>query len=252
MKNLLFAALLLSLFSSCKKDNDNQPAPAPEKQQKLTGFLFDDPNYSPETIAYDDQGRVKQVESVDERTTLVYSGNTVTYSEWRFDEQRQVCLATGKLNVQGRMTEITGVRSYSLPEKPYKTTFEYNAAGQMTKRILNINNGESIYEYRYFYQNNNMVTRELYSNGVLDYTGKWEYNTDLVNPWGVNFETFDSANTFTGKGSVKMPSKYSTVRDGQVSWYVDFTYTTDQNGNPKTCNQNYSDGKTLLVTYKYD
>lgn len=254
MKNLLLAALLLSLFTACKKDKDDDFSPQNPPVYKLVGFSYDNPEISPETFSYDAQGRVVKSEDAYERVTIEYNGNNVKVKEWRKEENREVYNVSGVLNAEGRLTSIAGTASYSSPNalQTILTSFEYNADGFVSKKIDNYDNGANIYEYRYTYTAGNLTERKVYKNGVLEYYAQWTYGSD-DNPIDVSFEYFGSPNTFTGKHSAKLPVKYTSYRsDGTVSWFVNFTYTFDQYGYPKTSKSDYSDGDKLTVTYKYD
>ncbi|MCC6411093.1 MAG: DUF4595 domain-containing protein [Saprospiraceae bacterium] len=254
MKNILLAAMLLSLFAACKKDKDDDFTPQNPPVYKIVGFTYDNPDVDAETISYDAQGRVVKVEDKSERITVEYNGNNVKVKEWRKDENREVYNVSGVLNAQGRLTSIAGTSSYSSPEalQTILTSYEYNADGFVTKRIDNRDNGTHIYEYRYAYTSGNLTERKVYKNGVLEYYAQWTYGND-DDPIDVNFEYFNCANTFTGKHNAKLPVKYTSFNsNGTVNWWVDFVYTFDQYGYPKTCKNAYSNGDKLTVTYKYD
>jgi hypothetical protein len=252
MKKLLFAALFLSLFVACKKDDDDNQ-PAEPKAKIFAGFDYDNPDAYSDVISYDGSGRVVKVEDAEDRTTLEYSGNNVKVKVFRKSENREVYDGSGVLNAQGYLVSMAGTSAYSSPDalETFTLTLEYNANGQVTKRILNYDNGTRVYDYRYTYTNDNLTERKSYYNGVLSYSGKWEYG-DAPNKLNVDWEYFDCANTFTPKMCKNMPVKYTAYKsDGTQNWWVEHTYTFDANGYPKVCDNTYSDGDKLKVSYRY-
>jgi hypothetical protein len=238
MKNIsIFAFSLLILFSACKKDDPIQTPAAVSK--KLTGFTYENNQYTPETIEYDAQGRVSRYVGED-IITFTYLGNELKISAWRVDENREVFNFKGQLNAQGNVYKGTATSKYNAgTTNQEEYTFEYDADDFMTRETRNINQGANIYVTDYFYnKDGNMSEYKVYSNGVFSYGGSWVYDTSKKEKSGLNWEQFMGPNTFTGKTNQHMAIKYT----GNTGWFVDMSYTYDQQGYPSSSTLNYSNG----------
>ena len=246
MKNIsIFAFSLLILFSACKKDDPIQIPEAVSK--KLTGFTYENNQYAPETIEYDAQGRVSRYVGSEDITTFTYLGNEVTISEWRLTENREVFNFKGQLNAKGNIYKGSGTAKYiagTTNQEDY--TFEYDANEYMIRETRNINQGASSYVFDYTYNSDgNLSEYKVYYNGDYSYGGSWVYDTSKKEKTGLNWQQFVGPNTFTGKTNQHMAIKYT----GNTGWYVDMSYTYDNQGYPSSNTQKYSNGNTSKLFY---
>ncbi len=253
MKHLQLAALLLLSLVACNKESDPEPTSPnpPAVQRKLKGYTYKNDQYLPLTIAYDAQGRVVKMDDGEDVSTLVYSGNEVQVTTFRKAENREVASFKGKINSNGQLTEGTGTASYTGTLRQEKHRFEYNSEGYMTRRVLDLNNGENIYEYFFSYANGNLTAWEVHRNGQYDYSGAWEYDLSTQDRSGLNWNHFDVCNAFTGKTNKNLAVKYTGYRDGKVSWFGDFQYTFDAQGYPLTNAVQISNGNAYTLIYQY-
>ena len=253
MKHFQLAALLLLTLIACNKVDLTEPDPTvpTTAPKKLTGISYADNKYLPTLISYDSKGRVVKVDDGDDVSTITYTGNEVHIVEFRKSENREVFNFKGKLNSKGLLTEGGGTASYSGTVRQEKYTMEYDADGQMTRRIMDFNNGETIYEYRFTYQNGNLTGMEVYKNGVYDYSGVWEYDLNTKDWSGLNWNQFNTGNSFTGKTNKNLAKKYTGYRDGKVSWYADYVYTFDTAAYPVTNTVSISNGNKYTLIYEF-
>jgi hypothetical protein len=251
MKNIQFAAmLLLTIIASCKKDDQLGPND-PTVPKKLVSISYADNKYLPTQISYDSKGRVVKMDDGEDVSTLSYTGNEVHIVEFRKAENREVFNFKGKLNSKGWLTEGGGTASYSGTVRQEKYNMEYDADGRMTRRIMDFNNGETVYEYRFSYKNGNLASQEVYINGVYDYGGVWEYDLNTKDQSGLNWNQFGPGNNFTGQTNKNLAIKYTGYRDGKISWYADYVYTFDAAAYPITNAVNISTGNTYTLVYEF-
>ena len=254
MKNsAIIALLLLLVMGACKKDQDDPSTIVdPIASKKLMGYTYENNQYNPGVIEYDAQGRVISFDDGEDKSTITYNGNEVKINEWRKSENREVYNFVGTLNAQGNLVEGAGVSMYNQGiVQQLQCSFEYDASGYMTRKIQNYNNGANIYDYKYTYEGGNLTSFKVYVNDVYDYGGVWEYNTTQKDRIELNWEQFGPPNTFTGKTNKNLASKYTGVRPGASSWFVDFIYTYDSAGYKASCRFDYWDGKSYKVFYQY-
>lgn len=253
MKHFQLAAMLLLVsFAACKKDDQQQPDPVqPGAAKKLIKFSYQGVDIAPLELEYDAKGRVIRMNDGEDASTVSYSGNQVQIKEIRETENREVFNFTGKLNSNGWVTEGNGVSSYNGIPRNVQYVFEYDAAGYMTRKTANYNQGESIYDYHYTYKNGDMATMDVFVNGVYDYGGAWEYDENTQDRNGLNWEHLNVASTFTGKTNKHLATKYTGFRDGKVSWYANYVYGFDANGYPTSNAVSISNGNVYTVYYQY-
>lgn len=255
MKHLpVLAILMLFFFAACQKDEQpqiNNTSTQNQALKRLVNINWDNLPDNWVKLKYDSKGRVIEVDGDEDIYTITYQNNQVHVSEFRKAENRIVFDFTGKLNAKGHVTEGSGTSSYT--GKVYQETykFEYDAAGNLVMKFLDRNNGELTFRYDYFYKNGNLSGFDAYMNGVLDYSGAYEYYADREDRSKINWEQFSTANTFTGNVNKNLMSKYTGFRDGKESWHVNFTYDFDADGYPVSATAAYSSGKTYILSYKY-
>lgn len=256
MKNIQLAAmLLLTIFASCKKEALTDPVDptTPVAQKKLTGYTYQGIDSNPVKIEYDSQGRIVLFDDGEDATTMLYSGNAVQFIEKRKSENdREVFNVTCKLDSKGRIIEANGTSAYTLPARQVKYTFEYNSDGYMTRKIQNYNDGASVYDFHYTYKDGNLASFEAFLNGAYDYSGAWEYDKNTTDHNGLNWDQFIPCPGCTGKTNKNLPVKYTSYRDGKVSWYADYAYTFDAQGYPLTNAIAISNGTAYTLVYQYN
>jgi len=253
--SLVVLAVFLS-FVACKKDDSTLPTdivPTPTKEKKMMGFTYENDKYAPLSIQYDAQGRVSVFDEGEDVATIKYEGTEVKINETRKAENREVFSFTGKLNTQGLMVEGSGKSEYNKGQiRPVKYTFEYNSDGYMTRKVQSYDNGATVYEYIYAYTNGNLTSFKVNTNGTYEYGGEWEYDLTKTNKININWEHFNPGNTFTGKTSKNMFTKYTGKRPGTQDWFSTHQYEYDNDGYPVSCATSISNGNAykLLYTFK--
>ncbi|HLP95913.1 MAG TPA: DUF4595 domain-containing protein [Saprospiraceae bacterium] len=244
MKNItIFGLSLLVLLSACKKDD-----PVIETSKKLVKMTNANKASDFIAIEYDAQGRVTKSADESDEVTITYNGNEVKIKEWRTTENREVFSFTGKLNEKGYVTQGIAVSQYNQSSVTGQTfTFEYNNDGYMTKKTRTDSNGD-VYVYEYTYSKGNMTAYKVYRNGVFDWGGTWEYSDTPADKSNLNWEQFNGPNKFTGKTNKLLPSKYT----GSTGWYVNFSYTLDNQGYPTSVTSTYDDGDVYKFLYTFE
>lgn len=254
MKNIqIVFALMLGFLAACnKEDQPGLPSdPAPETTKRLALMTNETLPENWFKLQYDSQGRVVLAEDDEDKYTVTYTGNKIHVVNFRKTENQVVFDFTGQLNAQGNIVSGSGVSRYT-QEYQEKHSFTYDAEGRLTQKVLDRNDGEMVYTFKYFYKNANLDSFDVYVNGVYDYGGAYEYYSDKADKSGMNWEQFDIPNTFTGKVNTNMASKYTGYRDGKESWHVDFSYQFDADGYPVESQSKYSNGNIYKFSYKYE
>ena len=254
MKNAPFFALLLALvFGACKKDDIVLPDPnTPDTAKRFMGFTYEGNKYAPVTVEYDSKGRVTRLDEGEDVSTLTYTGNEVSISEWRKEDNREVFNFKGKLNALGNMTEGSGTSEYNKGQlRQVKYSFEYNAEGYIAKKTQNYDNGATVYEFLYTYKDGNLTGFQVLTNGVYEYGGSWEYDTTHEDKTGINWNHFNPGNTFTGKTNRNVAVKYTGHRPGTPDWYSTSTFVYDSEGYPVSNAVNVSNGNAYKLLYQF-
>ncbi len=254
MKNIsLVALLLLVAFGACKKDDTTvSEDPTPTTEKRFIGYTYENNKYDPLSVEYDSKGRVARFDEGEDVSTITYSGSEVQIKEWRKAENREVFNVKGKLNAQGNLTEASGTSEYNqgMPRQ-VKYTFEYDANGYVTRKIQNYDNGTAVYDHRYTYTNGNLTGFQVLTNGVYEYGGTWEYDTNREDKMGINWNHFNPANQFTGKTNRNVAIKYTGHRPGSPDWYSTSSYVYDNDGYPVSCAVNVSNGNAYKLLYQF-
>lgn len=200
MKNIqILTILLFSFLVACHKEDQPEtlPEPGPDTVKRLALMTNETLPENWLKLKYDNKGRVILSEDDEDKYTVTYTGNEIHVVNFRKTENQVVFDFTGKLNAQGNIISGTGTSNYTQLYQE-KHSFEYDAAGNMTKKVLDRNNGEIVYTYQYMYKNGNLEGYDVYVNGVYDYGGRFEYYTDKIDKSGLNWNHFDTPNNFTG------------------------------------------------------
>ena len=240
------AFILPLLFLACKKDDATDPS---ENAQKLLLQIdYDNSAYSPEYYAYDAQGRMTEYRTQYEKITMSYQNNEVKIISVELPGNRERLNVVGKLDAQGRITEAEGKSNYNAP-KTVKTTFEYNADGYLTREYEVRNNGAETTESLYTYENGNLVKTIRKYNNQPSIEYRFQYGS-LPNKINVNY-TYDTPNTFTGKLSRNLYTRFSVYKDGKEDRYSDRVYTMDGDYPKSFVDTQSRDGSKLTSTLKY-
>lgn len=202
-------------------------------------------------FGYNTNGTISGYEEHENDMLITYSGNTVHIVDtnpltntlnWDF---------TGQMDAQKRLVSGSGVQMQNGVMIPRTYSFFYNAAGFMTKREINVNNGQTVWTYDFTYKNGNLNKMVAQLNGAVYFSCVYEYMGNLPNKFDWNADwRFHVPNTFTGKTNKHLPTKYTSFdQSGNVSWFMDYTYTLGVDAFPIKMESVISNG--TVNTYEY-
>ncbi|MFT3843822.1 MAG: hypothetical protein QM725_02125 [Lacibacter sp.] len=251
MNQLIAALILISLFFSCKKKQEDTP------YNLLAGKVkqVTDDNNRRTIYTYDNKGRLLkffQVNATGDTSYVVsheYSGNSLTRTERYSTTDSRVY--TYQLNEKGAAVSKTVA---SNPSVLYN--FKYNSNGQLTEQKMT--NGSNVETYTYFYSNSQCdsmrLERSWYTAGNYELT-VYEYYTDETDNRNEHLIYFQQ---FLGKPANLKPLrslKEGTHRDATGnSFYTPNSYTYEYDSNGKIMREiEYFRGSTnpRTKTYQY-
>jgi len=87
-----------------------------------------------------------------------------------------------------------------------------------------------------------MTGFKTYTDGVYNYGGDWEYDSNKLDKTGLS-SNFSSGNTFSGKANKNVAVKYN----GSSGWFANYAYTFGNDGYAISSTTTVSNG----VSYKY-
>lgn len=265
MKSIQFLAFAaLCFLVSCQKDEmipteqtqnfmeNAAAAPLPVKRLKERINLNNGLDYM--RLDYNSNGTLSRYEEHEDDMVFTYSGNTVHIVDtdpltntvkWDF---------TGQLDAKKRLVSGSATQMQNGVKVPRTYSFSYNAAGFMTQRELNINNGQMVWTYDFTYSNGNLIGVVAKLNGAVYHSSAYEYTGSLPNKfnWNADWRFTMVPNTFTGNVNKHLPTKYTAFdANGNVSWFVDYTYTLGSDNFPVKMESVMSNGTVNAYEYTY-
>lgn len=254
--------ILFGLMSSCQKDQMTETnessdsvmsSQAPPQPTKLLREMINYDNNDFVRYTFNSNDEVIQEENEESLVTIVKNGSTVTVKDSNTMEKRVTWLFTGQLDAQGRLVSGSSVNTpfASLPPYYDAHTYTYNKAGYMIQRSINRNNGQTLFDFYYSYQNGNMTRMDVMRNGVSYYSTVRTFS-NIPDKNKINNDRFMVKNNFTGKTNTHLPTTVAGLdAAGKVSWTCTLTYNMDPDGYPTRVEQTYSNGNVWVFHYNY-
>lgn len=254
MKSALLIAgvIAIALNTGCKKnETDPNDGGTTKLLQKYTSTQYHDTI----SFGYNTIGQMIRSEGSEDRSTFEFTGNQLTYKEFRKTENRTTATATFNVNAQGNVVSGQGTFSYNL-NAPYTAqfTFEYDGSGNLIKRTDARSDGNT-WSYEFTWTNGDITTIKWINNGALYLTQTIAYYTDKEDKNKVDWDKFLSGtNSFFGNSNSHLRKHQQVVfaPGSTVTQEYSYDYTLGADGYPTMSEvTGITTPGTDVITYYY-
>ncbi len=245
-KALIVPALLLVLFSSCKKDSSNSSA---SNSNKLKLYIEDATNTSYNTIdsfsfTYDGQNRITSIYSTNIKTVYAYpTSNTFTLDLY----------TNGAFNIH----EVAYINGSSLVDSTFQynntndtTTEGYVYSGRLLMRkssytYTQATGGQIDTQDDYTYDNNGNPTKDIQSDGYgnVNTISTFTYTDKLLN--------YSIGPTYIPQSKNLPATQVQTDGSGSHIATVTYTYVFDSSNRVIKETDAVDNGESVVKTYVY-
>lgn len=246
MKQLFTAAAALLIFTACKKEKTETPAPT-VNTKKLTKWFstYNDGTIETDTYGYDNTGRLNSITSDTYTETFEYASVVklvVTERKRSTNELYQTKECT--LDALGRITTIifksnTGVETY-------RYDYTYNADGYMINEKAGTPSNPNNSSIEYTYLNGNIVSASRFSSGVLNRTIQYIIDDTKENNGNSSYFGYWPSVTLFGKPTKNL-TKEVVVKNlaGAITWRSQSTYELNAEKYPVKVVRNFTVSGTV-------
>jgi hypothetical protein len=272
MKNLIWLFAATVLITSCKKESDNNPSPAPSLSACAVTEIRDSVgNKLESSYEYDANRRITKMYYTDffngtiVYNTFAYSGNSLTITGYKMDNSPDGRIGNATLNTSGFVSRVTETKldtSNGIPRISKDTSeYTYNSNGQLlTENFRNwIRDANGNFIFRYFRTNsyeytNGRVSKEFETTSELVKDGYQNSRKDTT------MYTYDDSSPVVTNNPVvlketllgllgKLMANRIPVKSESSNTKAFYTATIDSKGNPTKIRTKYVNGNGIIDSY---